>query len=461
MLLVSLYELGHQPLQLASPLGFLRARGFSPQTLDLFAERLDEARVAAAEVILVSVPMHTALRLGVQLLGRARACNPGALICFSGLYATLNAAHLLKSGVDAIIGGEYEAALLSLCEAVAESPTGKARLPRLPGVMTATQAASPIRERIPFVLPSREGLLPLSRYARFAPGDGTERPAGYTEASRGCLHLCRHCPIPPVYEGRFFVVPKELVLADVRQQVQAGAEHITFGDPDFLNGPRHSLAILRALHAEFPALTLDVTCKVEHILRERLIWPELAQLGVRFVVSAVESLSPAVLDLLQKGHTPADVEAALLVLRAAGIAMRPSLVAFTPLTTLSDYLELLRFADRYQLYDHIDPVQFTIRLLVPPGSYLLQCADFLPYLGPLDEALLCYPWRHPDPRMDVLHQQVVRRVQAGAAEDPSLTLQALASLAQALDGVEPESARSARLTAQKSKAPRLTEPWFC
>jgi hypothetical protein len=311
-------------------------------------------------------------------------------------------------------------------------------------------------------VPARRDLLPLARYARFDPGDGPERPAGYTEASRGCLHLCRHCPIPPVYNGRFFVVPQEIVLADVRQQVRAGAEHLTFGDPDFLNGPRHSLAILRALHAEFPALTFDITCKVEHILRERQRWPELASLGVRFVVSAVESLSPAVLELLQKGHTPQDVESAVLLLREAGIALRPSLVAFTPLTTLADYLELLAFADRHQLHDHIDPVQFTIRLLVPPGSYLLQCAEFLPYLGPLDQSRLSYPWQHPDPRMDQLHQQVVSRVQDGVArkEDPRQTLGALFELARALDRTEP-AALLLRSRATASKAPRLTEPWFC
>ena len=463
VLLVSLYELGHQPLQLASPLGFLRARGFAPQALDLHAERFADERVAAARVILVSVPMHTALRLGLRFLDRARACNPQALIAFYGLYATLNAGHLLKKGADATIGGEYESALVALCEALAASPTGKAGLGPIAGVQTADHAAAPVLARLPFVVPARDSLLPLSRYARFDPGDGPERPAGYTEASRGCLHLCRHCPIPPVYGGRFFVVPRDIVLADVRQQVAAGAAHITFGDPDFLNGPRHSLELLRALHAEFPALTFDVTCKVEHILRQHTLWPELARLGVRFVVSAVESLSPAVLTLLQKGHTPADVEAALQLLRAAGIAMRPSLVAFTPLTTLADYRELLGFVARHDLVEHVDPVQFTIRLLVPPGSYLLQVPELVQHLGPLDEARLCYPWRHPDPRMDELHQQVTRRVEEGLAgkEPPGQILSALGELLQACDPAPREAVRLEQSRARASRVPRLTEPWFC
>jgi len=41
--------------------------------------------------------------------------------------------------------------------------------------------------------------------------------------------------------------------------VAAGATHITFGDPDFLNGPGHALKVVRAAHAEFPRLTFDFT----------------------------------------------------------------------------------------------------------------------------------------------------------------------------------------------------------
>jgi radical SAM superfamily enzyme YgiQ (UPF0313 family) len=325
-------------------------------------------------------------------------------------------------------------------------------------------------DRLAFVVPAREGLIPLSSYARFDAGDGgPPRVAGYVEASRGCRHLCRHCPIPPVYKGRFFVVPEAVVIKDVAQQVRLGAEHITFGDPDFLNGPGHALKVARALHREFPAVSFDVTAKIEHILRHREIWPELMGLGCRFVVSAVESLSPRVLALLRKGHGPADIEEALRVLGAAGITMRPSLVAFTPLTTLEDYLELLAFTGRNGLYESIDPVQFTIRLLVPPGSYLLDAPEFRPYLGPLDEERLTYRWRHPDPRMDDLHTTVTLRVEEAvlAKEPPAETVAALYDLALRAAGRNMGKGREgagatwqeARRTQQK--APRLTEPWFC
>ena len=89
-------------------------------------------------------------------------------------------------------------------------------------------------------------MVALEKYARLTMPDGRARTVGYTEASRGCKHLCRHCPIVPVYGGVFRVVDREVVLADIRQQVSAGAQHITFGDPDFFNGTGHAIPIVEA-----------------------------------------------------------------------------------------------------------------------------------------------------------------------------------------------------------------------
>jgi hypothetical protein len=309
-------------------------------------------------------------------------------------------------------------------------------------------------------LPERGGLAPLERYARLAV-DGQERLAGYTEASRGCLHHCTHCPIPPVYGGRFFVVPQDIVMADIRQQVAAGARHITFGDPDFLNGPTHALRLARQLHAEFPDLTFDFTAKIEHLLKHRALLPELAQAGCLFVVSAVESLSDAVLGHLDKGHTRADVDEALGLLNEAGIALRPSFVAFTPWTTLDDYLELLAFVESRHLIDHVDPVQFSIRLLVPPGSLLLKDAGA--WLGPLNQPAFTYEWRHPDPRMDKLHREVTGIVERAVQgnEDAAATFARIFEAADAMRGGGEASKRLPQAALLRARPPRLTEAWFC
>ncbi len=455
ILLVSTYELGHQPFNLASPLAFLARAGYAPVAVDTAVEPLQDEVIARARLVAISVPMHTALRLGVAVAERVRALNPAAHICLYGLYAILNAGYLLDGRADTVLGGEYEASLLELV----------GRLEREEGGPDGDGRAVPHLARLPFATPDRSSLPPLRRYAAFDGGGGAV-PAGYVEASRGCLHTCLHCPLTPVYRGRFFVVPREVVLADIRQQVEAGARHITFGDPDFLNGPGHVMRILRSMHGEWPDLTFDATIKIEHILEHRRLFPELRGLGCAFVVSAVESLSDTVLTGLNKGHTRADVVAALEILDAAGIPMRPSLLPFTPWTTLADYLDLLDFFESRDLLDHVDPVHFSIRLLVPPGSALLDRPDTARWLGPLDAASFTYEWRHPDPRLDELQRAVAAVVEEGERDgaDPVETFGRIKALAYAHAGrdepVETRHTRGGVLTARRP-VPKLTESWFC
>jgi radical SAM superfamily enzyme YgiQ (UPF0313 family) len=457
VLLVSCYELGHQPLAVAWAAAFLEARGYAPAVMDVSVEPFDPEKVARARVVAVSVPMHTALRVGVALIERVRAQNPACHVVAYGLYAHLNASYLLAHGVDSVVGGEGEAPLVALVEML---ETGVDR-PTM-GVRTAAHPAGPHLARLAFPVPSRAGLPSLKQYARLE-RDGRHELVGYVEASRGCKHLCRHCPIPPVYGGRFFVVPPDVVLADVRQCIEAGATHVTFGDPDFLNGPRHALAVARALHAAFPRVSFDVTAKVEHLLRHRAMLPELRELGCAFVVSAVESLSDAVLLHLDKGHSRADIVALVRLMRETGIPLRPTWVAFTPWTTLDDYRVMLDFVDREDLVDAVDPVQYSLRLLVPPGSLLAGYAPLGPHLGRLVEEAFSHAWVHPDPRMDALQGKVARVVEAAAEAhaDEAATFDQVRALADAMAGAPTRQPARPRARPDRARPPRLTEPWFC
>ena len=451
VLLISCYELGHQPLGTAWPAAFLERAGFLPAQIDLAVEPLDDAAVRRARFVGISVPMHTALRLGVRAAERVRALNPDAFICFYGLYASLNAPYLLAGRGHAVLGGELEQALVSLVEQVSR---GERR--------ASAVVSRPVLARLDFPLPHRTKPPGAPGYARLE-RDGALVPAGYVEATRGCLHHCLHCPIPPVYGGRFFAVPATTVLADIRQQVEAGAGHITFGDPDFLNGPGHALRVTRALHAAFPDVTFDITAKIEHLVRHRPMLPELAALGCVFIVSAVESFSDVVLARLEKGHTRADVLTALAITRDANIALRPSFVAFTPWTTFDDYVEMLDIAVAEGLIDQVDPIQFAIRLLVPPGSALLEKPWMREHLGELDETALTYRWSHPDPRMDRLHGVVSGIVEDAAerTEDAAVTLGRIRAAAEALAERPRPQPRAGATPRARRRSARLTEPWFC
>jgi radical SAM superfamily enzyme YgiQ (UPF0313 family) len=457
ILLVSCYELGHQPAGVSLPAGFIKRAGYRVESLDVSVEGFDAERVKRARFVGISVPMHTALRLGFRVAQEVRRINPTCHICFYGLYASLNADYLLDTVADSIIGGEFEASLVELIKAIDAGALATAN-----GVRTRSIEAGPVVARLDFATPDRASLPPLERYARLE-HEGEKRLAGYVEASRGCLHNCTHCPIPPVYNGRFFAVDKGVVLEDIRALVGAGARHVTFGDPDFLNGPTHSLRIARQMREEFSDLTFDFTAKVEHILKYRSLIPEFAHAGCVFVVSAVESLSDRVLAHLEKGHTRADVVEALKILGDARITLRPSFVSFTPWTTLDDYLETLDFIEEHALVDNVDPVQYSIRLLVPPGSLLLARADTKAWLGRLNQEAFTYEWRHPDPRMDELHRRVSGLVEEAARrdEDSAMTFYRVRELARETGGDKRAARAAPAISPLRLRPPRLTEAWFC
>jgi radical SAM superfamily enzyme YgiQ (UPF0313 family) len=450
IVLISTYEMGRQPFGLASPAAWLRREGARVECIDLAVEPLREEAVRAADLVAFHVPMHMATRMAVGALGRVREINPAAHLCCFGLYAAENAAYLRSLGVDTILGGEFEGGLARLARRLSG--------PRQAGAAQPEPAVS--LERQQFLVPDRGGLPSLDRYARLVLGDGSQATVGYVEASRGCKHRCRHCPIVPVYNGRFRVVQREVVLADIRQQVAMGARHITFGDPDFFNGVGHAIPLVEALHAEHPKLTYDVTIKVEHLLAHAGHLPTLRRTGCLFVTSAVESFDDATLAIFEKRHTRQDVEAALRLCREAGLALAPTFVTFTPWTTIESYREFLTEIARLELIDHVAPAQYAIRLLIPPGSRLLELAEVRALVGPLDEPSLSYTWRNPDPRVESLCDDVRRLTQAGIAQRDSRR----AIFRRIWDRVEGAAGGAAPPPAAPHLprfVPYLTEPWYC
>ena len=458
VLLISCYELGHQPFGVASAAAHLLAEGrHQVECLDLAVEVIDEAKVRRADFVGISTPMHTAIRLGVKAGELVRGLNPQCHICYFGLYASLNEDYLLDGVADSVIGGEFETPLTQHVDRLAGNGSpgpGGVSLPELRG--------PPNLSRQQFLPPARHLLPPLEKYARLRTSEGELRLVGYVEASRGCAHRCRHCPIPAVYEGRLRIVQQEVVLADIDDLVRMGAQHINFADPDFLNGVKHSLGIVREMRNRHPELSFDFTAKIEHLIQHHGALMELAALGCIFVVSAVESVDDRILGYLDKGHTRDDVVTALEITRSADVALRPSLLPFTPWTTLSGYLELLEFVQNHDLVYHLDPVQYSIRLLLPPGSWLLDIPEIQPHLGSLVQEDCVYTWQHPDPRVDMLQRQVARVAEeaANSGEDPATTFYRIKELTVvAIFGRS--TVAQPRYRRRSVRPPHLTEAWFC
>jgi radical SAM superfamily enzyme YgiQ (UPF0313 family) len=453
--LISTYELGRQPFGLVSPAAWLRAGGHEVACLDLSREALDEAAIRTADLIAFYVPMHTATRLAAGLIAQVREMNPHAHMCFYGLYAPVNEEYLRGLGVGTILGGEFEEGLVSLAERVQQGGGNQNC-----GVVQPEPVISLARQK--FLVPDRAGMPELAKYARVVMPGGEQRIAGSTEATRGCKHLCRHCPIVPVYNGAFRVVEREVVLADIRQQVAAGARHITFGDPDFFNGPAHALSIVEAMHRKFPYLSYDVTIKIEHLLKHDAHLATLRETGCLFVISAVESVDDFVLEKFDKGHTRADFHAVAAHFRELGMTLLPTFVPFTPWTTLDSYNDLLDVIAQHELCENVAPIQLAIRLLIPAGSRLLELPEVRAMVEPFDSAALIFPWKHEDARVDALCREISELVQRGEKLKLSRT-QIFSHIRRAARAAAGNSELPGLpiLQTKSTPVPFLDEPWYC
>ena len=446
IVLINPYEIGRQPFGLAEPAAWLKRVGCEVVCLDLSIQKLEPDVLAGADLVAIYVAMHTATRIAAEAIPRVRALAPHAELCVYGLYAPMNEALFRALGVGTVLGGEVEPQLAALAERLRDGDTTQ----REPVVSTA---------KIDFVVPDRSGLPPLTRYAHLLTPAGDNRVLGFAEGSRGCKHLCRHCPVVPVYEGKFRIVPVEVVMADIRQQVAQGAQHISFGDPDFFNGPTHALRLMQAFRAEFPHLTYDATIKIQHLLEHAELLPVLKQTGCLFITSAIESVDNAVLEKLAKHHTNADFGRAVALLRTHGLALAPTFVPFSPWTTLEGYLALLARLVELELVEAVPPIQLAIRLLVPQGSELLKLPGFREQLGAFDPRLLGYPWQHADARVDMLQREVMAYV--AKADQEQQPRRAVFTRIWEMAHVAAGLAVPALPQQLGTPIPHLSEPWYC
>ena len=430
VLLISTYEQGHQPLGIAAPASALLAAGHHVSAFDLAVQSVSSeqlfAAASGADLIAISTPMHTAARLGIRIARQLEEFSD-KIVCYG-----LAANSLRDLGLGRAISGDTDLQLVKLADGESASSV-------------------PIFDRQPRLLPERSILPPLDQYARYRDADGGSHLAGYVEATRGCAHRCTHCPLTPIYAGRLRLNGVETVLADIDQQVGMGAEHITFGDPDFLNAPELAMHLLRESSAKHPQITFDATIKVEHLIEHQELLPVMADLGITFITSAFESVDDRLLEILDKGHTASDLDLALELSERAGIALRPTWLPFTPWTSPSHFLALLEFVETRRLVDLTPPVQLGLRLLVPSDSPLVEPMREMDALVSYDTDGLTWNWRHRDPRMDALQTEL-----AALAERQATFAQIKHAACRVLD-TEPWP----DVPAPHVHQPGLTEDWFC
>ncbi len=466
VLVISSYELGRQPQSVAEVQNLVESLGHRVSVLDLslpddMDRQLHQASndllwpegsyadltkaFADTDLFLLSTPMLTAATMAKRLVKAISKANPAAKIAAFGLYSDIVLTDSIPH-IDAAMTGEY----LPLIEEWLAAG--------LPSNHRAT-SNRPSRHSTNTVI-ERTSLPPISAY----PGivvDGVHKLVGHVESTRGCRHSCLHCPVPTAYHGRIQINPVDTILTDIRGLLDQGATHITFGDPDFLNAPIHASKIIEGLDAlSSEDISFDATIKVEHILKYPSLIEKMAASGCSMITSAVESLNDEVLSRLDKGHTAEQAYEATEIVQKLGITLHPSFLPFTPWTTNRDLADIVDYCYHFGLEEVVEPVQFGIRLLLPPGSLLLSSENRDFEILDYDPTTMGYRWQHSDRRIDELAIKVASLAEeATYAKQSNLeTLHAIRHIAyQFIDKVPPAITRGT--TIQSST--KLAEPWFC
>ncbi len=187
----------------------------------------------------------------------------------------------------------------------------------------------------------------------------------------------------------------------------------------------------------------------------------LRQTGCLFVTSAVESVDNEILDKLDKHHTRADFLDVVHRFQEIDLTLQPTFLPFTPWTSLESYLELLEVLRDNNLVENVAPIQLAIRLLIPAGSRLLELSEVRALVEPFDESAMVYPWKHSDPRVDALSQELQQIVHAGEKlnQSRSRIFERIETAARRAAGAPALPKRRPMIS--RATIPYLTEPWYC
>ena len=305
-------------------------------------------------------------------------------------------------------------------------------------------------------VPDRTILPSITDYSHIVDGSNN-LIAGSVETTYGCKHECTHCPVPIEFKGMFKTFGTEKIITDVTNQVEEGAKHISFNDPDFFNGPKHALKILQLLNEKHPSITYDSTIKVEHILKYPDYFQELKNLNMLFVISAFETTNDHVLNILQKNHSFNDLNKAVELSLENNIDIRPTWMPFSPWTEQNDLISIIKLIENYKLRETVDPIQLTIKLLVPKNSLILKKPEMKEYLLDYDPASFSYAWQYKFPNIDNIQNELFTYVLQHESENEYTQYLGLVDI---LESHTNETLLNSEKYSQRI-VPKLSETWFC
>jgi anaerobic magnesium-protoporphyrin IX monomethyl ester cyclase len=376
----------HPPLSVLYPGATLRRCRYSVRIIDQRVEpawRRELTTELRSRPLCLGISAMTGRQIhwGMAAARLAREARSDVPIVWGGVHASLLPAQTVASdAVDYVVAGEAEGILPAFVRHIeargdARAPAGVVSNPQ----QTPAPSTPPDLDALPF--PAYD-LIDVSKYRQRRVRGRSSFPL---LTSRGCPESCAFCYNGIYHHRRWRCESPEKTLEHIALiHTNFGRSTVDVQDDNFFVSTSRverlcTLVLQRGLRTTFKA-----TCRVDHVLGWDQTFVELLRkAGVTTLFIGAESGSDRMLELLNKGHTVADVVRCNRKLSRAGIAPRYSFMAGFPGESTEETDQT---------------VELMLRLLADnPEASCTFLQRYVPYPGtPLASACESVGWSPPE-----------------------------------------------------------------
>ncbi|MDP3879211.1 MAG: radical SAM protein [Dehalococcoidales bacterium] len=353
------------PMGLALLAAVLEKTGHQVKILDTTVLKLD----AEAVVPLVGAPDIVGLTATTPAINSAvgigrylKKAYPDLPIILGGPHATLLPKETLAATpeIDVLVTGEGEDTIIELLRAYED----KSPLDNIPGialrrdgdvVINPPRAASSDLDSLPYLA---YHLLPWQKY-RPHPPHGRALPFAAVITSRGCPYHCSYCS-KPIFGSRYRQQSPPRVVDEIAYHSEKyGIREFAIYDDVFTLDKKRSHAIADEIMKR--GLKIAWTCETRVNLVDKELLRHIKQAGCYSIAYGIESGSPAILNILDKGIGLEQVEEAVRWSREAGLQTIGYFMVGSPQETPQTIRQTIQFAKKLKL----DFAQFAITIPFP------------------------------------------------------------------------------------------------
>jgi len=254
----------------------------------------------------------------IDLAREIKAAKPARFVFAGGHSVSFIAGHVIEQaqgGLDAVVRGEGEAAIVALLDAVRDGG-----LLGVPGVVTAdgVGAAPAMVDSLDRVRPARDLMRRRNKYFI-----GVLDPCASIEFTRGCPWDCSFCSAWTFYGRSYRKISPDVAAAELAAIREPNV--FVVDDVAFIK-PEHGNAIAAELEKRKIRKEYYLETRSDVLLRNTEVFERWVRLGLNYMFLGMEALDEEGLDLFRKRVSHDDNMRALECARKLGITVAINLI---------------------------------------------------------------------------------------------------------------------------------------